>query len=68
MIFFDPRAFVQLPPRSLTGTASEKLPFHPIGKACLPFPPFFRGKLAVKLRRGFSKMWHVWVKLYTLED
>ena len=25
--------------------APEKLPFDPIGKACLPFPPFFRGEL-----------------------
>ncbi len=30
--------------------APEKFPFAPIGKDHLPFPPFFRGKLAVKLR------------------
>ena len=27
---------------------------NPLGKACLPFAPFFRGKLAVKLRGGYS--------------
>ena len=30
---------------SLTDIAPEKLPFHPIGKACLPFPPCFRVEL-----------------------
>ena len=31
----------------------------PIGKACLPLPPFFRGKLAVKLREVYMSIWKI---------
>ena len=39
------RFFECLPSRSLTVSLPLKSYRTPIGKACLPFPPFFRGKL-----------------------
>ena len=39
---------------SLTDIAPEKLPFHPIGKACLPFPPCFRVELL-----NFGGVWEI---------
>ena len=42
--------FVLVPSRCLTANAPEKLPKTNRKPDRLPFPPFFRGKLAVKLR------------------
>ena len=41
---------LQLPSRSLTAKAPEKLPKPNRKPDRLPFPAFFRGKLAVKLQ------------------
>ena len=53
----EPSCFGVVPPRS------PKSYRAPIGKDRLPFPPFFRGKLAVKLRGVYLHSLDVWAKL-----
>ena len=47
--------FSPLPPGSWT-LRPWKIPFHPIGSRIVFLSPFFRGKLAVKLRGGIWQM------------